>query len=247
MKKILTALAFATMIATTVGADLARIEMGAGSWLQTPYGGATTTEGSTSVLSLDGDYRSNDQSSSKMYFWMLIKHPLPLVPNLRLEYVSIADEGETAGTFNGVPFDATLTIIEMDQYDIIAYYNLVDNTGWASLDAGLGLKVIQSSADIDSINYSATDATVAPILYLRTRSEIPATNIGLEADVKYITNGDTTMYNVRAKIDYTLEFIPTVQPALELGYRIQKYDVDNSDTKIDLEYSGIYAGLMLRF
>lgn len=246
MKKILTGLAFAAMVTATASADLARIEMGTGAWLQTPYGGGTTSD-TSGVLSLDGEYESSKEASSKMYFWMIIKHPVPIVPNLRLEYVSIADEGETTGDVNGLPVVGALTKIDMNQYDIVAYYNLLDNTGWATLDVGLDLKVIQSSADIDSESYDSTDSTVIPLIYLRTRAEIPATNIALEADVKYITNGDATMYDIRAKIDYTIEFIPMVQPALELGYRIQKYDVDDSDTKMDLEYSGIYAGLMLRF
>ncbi len=250
MKKILTSLACVAMLAATANADIARVEMGAGAWMQTPSGGGTTSD-TDGVLSLDGTYESSEKDSSEMYFWMLIKHPVPIVPNIRLEYVSIADEGTTTGTVNGIPAASAPTTIDMQQFDIIPYYNILDNTGWATLDLGLDLKVIQSDADISGLagglSYSASESVVIPLLYVRTRAEIPATNIGLEADVKYITDGDSTMYDIRAKIDYTLDFIPVLQPALEVGYRVQKYDVDDSDTQMDLEYAGVYAGLMVRF
>ena len=54
---------------------------------------------------------------------------------------------------------------------------------------------------------------------------------------------------MRAKVDYTFDFVPVVQPAIEVGYRVQKFDVTSDDdkTKMDMEFSGVYAGLMLRF
>jgi len=249
MKKILTTLVCGAILAATASADIARLEMGAGSWQQTPSGGETTSD-TSGLLSLDGTYESLKEGSSEMYVWMLIKHPIPILPNIRLEYVSIADEGviEAGGTVDATPItiDAPTTI-DMQQFDIIPYYNILDNTGWITLDLGLDLKVIQSDADISSIGYSSDDSDIIPLLYVRTRVEIPATNIGFEADVKYITDGDSTVYDVRAKVDYTLDFIPVIQPAIEVGYRIQKYDIDDSDTQTDLEFSGVYAGVMLRF
>jgi len=252
MKKILTTLAVGAMLATAASADFARVEMGVGSWQQTPSGSLETSD-TSGVLSLEGKYTSAEEDSSEMYFWMLIKHPVPVLPNVRLEYVSIADEGTTTGIVNGIDTDplGSPTTIDMQQFDIIPYYNILDNTGWVTLDLGLDLKVIQSDADISGLagglSYSGSESVVIPLLYVRTRVEIPATNIGLEADVKYITDGDSTVYDIRAKVDYTLDFIPVIQPALEVGYRIQKYDIDDSDTKMDMEYSGVYAGLMLRF
>ena len=252
MKKILTTLVCGAILAATASADIARLEMGAGSWQQTPNGGGTVSN-SFSLLSLDGDYTSDKKDSSEMYLWMLVKHPIPILPNIRLEYVTIADEGVSNGSVNGIDDAVNApTTMEMTQYDIIPYYNILDNTGWITLDLGLDLKVIQSEAVTTGLSgviasNSSDDSTVIPLLYVRTRVEIPATNIGFEADVKYITDGDSTVYDVRAKVDYTLDFIPVIQPALEVGYRVQKFDIDDDDTQVDLEYSGVYAGLMLRF
>jgi len=257
MKKILTSLVTAAVIATTASADFARVEMGAGTWSQSPTGYATRTDGSGS-LSLDGTYTTAEDSSSEIYAWVLVKHPIPILPNVRLEYVSLSDAGLTNGKVNGFQSTSNMpTTLDTKQYDIIPYYNILDNTAWVTLDLGLDLKIVQSDTEIKNIgtgiplapttSYSSSDITVIPLIYVRGRVEIPATNIGLESDVKAITDGTNTVYDIRAKVDYTLDFIPVVQPAIEVGYRVQQIKVDDGDTQIDLNYSGVYAGLMLRF
>ena len=255
MKKILTTLACGAILATTASADFARLEMGAGVWQQTPTS-LINTKDDDGLLSLDGTYEGAEKDSSEMYLWMLIKHPIPILPNIRLEYVSVADEGTTTGTVNGLTAADAPTTIDMHQFDIIPYYNILDNTGWVTLDLGLDLKVVKSDAYVSSLtgggldtSYTSNETLVIPLLYVRSRVEIPATNIGLEADVKYITYDGSTVYDVRAKVDYTLDFFPVVQPAIELGYRVQKLDLEDVDTSttIDMEFSGVYAGVMVRF
>ena len=177
------------------------------------------------------------------------------MPNLRLEYVSIEDSGVASGQFKDFTITSASTALsyEMKQYDIIPYYNILDNTAWITLDLGLDIKIIDASyiAAPSGLftGYSDSVTFALPLLYARGRVEIPATNIGLEADVKYITTGDSTAYDVRAKVDYTLDITPLIQPALEVGYRIQKLDIDESgaDAKLDIDYSGFYVGAMLRF
>jgi len=238
------------MLATSAQADITRVEMGAGAWMQTPEGTITYSEGGA-----NGVYTSNENDNTESYIWVLIKHPIPVLPNIRLEYVSLEDDGIVNGQFKD--FDtlgvSTTMTYDMRQYDIIPYYNILDNTAWITLDLGLDIKVIDISYDVSPsapfTGYNGSETIALPLLYVRGRFEIPSTDIGLEADVKYVTIGDSTVYDVRAKVDYTLYFIPVVQPAIELGYRVQKIDIDESDADatVDLEFSGVYVGLMLRF
>ena len=262
MKKLVTTCALGALLATTASADFARVEVGGGIWQQTPNGYASRTDGD-GALSLNGTYTSSEKEATDTYAWILIKHPVPIIPNLRLEYVTITDEGTTnssgGGSIGGIPLPVGLdvpTTIDITQYDVIPYYNILDNTFWITLDLGLDIKVIESDVHAAAVSagiltfagYSSTDTTVIPLLYARGRVEIPATNIGLEADVKAITDGTNSMYDVRAKVDYTFDFIPIIQPALEVGYRMQKLKVDDgTKAQVDLDYSGVYAGLMLRF
>ena len=258
MKKILTSLAAVVTLASTLSADFARVEMGAGVWGQTPTGYATRTDGD-GVLNLDGTYTSAENDSQEMYAWVLVKHPLPLLPNLRLEYVTVSDEGKTTGHVNGIGVTDSPTTLDTTQYDVIPYYNILDNTFWTTIDLGLDIKVIQSDTVVkagsstlgivssDTTIYDSTDTTVVPLLYVRARVQVPMTGLGAEADVKAISDGTNTLYDIRAKIDYTFDIFPVIQPALEVGYRVQQLTVDDGDTQVDLNYAGVYAGLMLRF
>lgn len=250
MKKVLYTLACGALLASNAMADMARVEMGAGAWMQESKGTATYTDGGA-----DGSYISSEKDSSEPYVWALIKHPVPVLPNLRLEYVSLKDSGVASGQFKDFDITSASTVLSYDvkQYDIIPYYNILDNTAWITLDLGLDIKIIDASytaaPSAPFAGYSDSITFAVPLIYARTRVEIPATDIGLEADIKYITTGDSTVYDARAKVDYTLDFVPVIQPALEVGYRVQKIDIDESgvDAKLDIEFSGFYAGLMLRF
>ena len=256
LNKLLSTIACAAVLATTASADFARVEMGAGMWNQSPSGTSTYDAGS----GVNGIYISNEKDTSSTYAWMLVKHPIPIVPNIRLEYAKSSDEGIATGEFDGfkAPGGATAAL-DIVQYDIIPYYNILDNTFWTTIDLGLDIKVADVNYKADGVtllgfntsvgSYEDSSPLTLPMLYARTRIEIPVTNIGLEADAKYVTYSGSTAYDVRIKADYTLGFIPVVQPGLEVGYRMQKFDLKSNDdkTKVNLDFSGVYVGLMLRF
>lgn len=250
MKKLLSTFACAMALSIPMSADIAKVEMGAGAWMQTPSGSANYN----AIANATGRDTLNEDKDTSSYVWLLIKHPIPILPNIRLEYTSVSETGKATGKWG----DTTIPVagnssLDMKQYDIIPYYNILDNTFWMTLDLGVDLKVVDLDYSINPIDaftgYSYKETFPLPLLYVRARVEIPVTNIGLEADVKYIGNGSSTIYDARAKVDYTLDISPVVQPALEIGYRTQKIKIDESsaDIKTDIDFAGFYAGLMLRF
>ena len=254
MKKLLSIAALAALLGTSAQADFLRVEAGAGAFMGDPSGTMSYKDAATvdAVDSLGYD------STSMPYVWLNVKHPVPVLPNVRIEYTDVNVDGLSKGTFSweggtdNVP-EGAKTTLDLTQYDAILYYNLLDNTFWATLDIGLDIKLIQSSFTVDPTGsyagYDESKDIALPMAYVRTRVQIPATDIGLEADIKYVGYGDSQVYDARIKADYTLDFVPVVQPALEVGYRTQKYDIDESsqDVKVDIEFSGVYVGAMLRF
>ena len=256
MKKILMALAYVGILASSINADVIKVEFGAGAWMQKPKGEISYTD---TANSFDGKDLSTQKEKTQVYAWLLFKHPVPIIPNLRLEYANLENKGVGSGKFKDFDVPTTVpTSLKMTQFDVIAYYNLLDNTFWMTLDLGIDVKISQLTYEaqgvIDNstgltINYSDSATIPLPLAYLRLRAEIPATSIGLESDIKYVTYNGSTVYDFRAKVDYTLDFVPVVQPAIEIGYRVQKFDItaDDDKARIDLEFAGIYAGLMLRF
>jgi len=246
MKKLLSTLACVACLSTVATADFLRIEAGAGAWMQTPSGGLEA-----SIVGNPGSDVSSEIQQTEGYVWVMVKHFVPIVPNLRVEYVSVKNEGSASGKFTD-DFTATgKTSLDMTQYDIIPYYNLLDNTFWITVDVGIDLKMVEmdyKAEDGTANGYSDSFSAPIPMLYLRARTELPLTGFGAEADVKYISYSDTTVYDIRIKLDYTLDFIPVIQPALEVGYRMQKFESNElDDVNLNLDYAGVYAGLMLRF
>lgn len=252
MKKWLSIVALSAMAATTASADFMRVEMGAGAFLAEPSGSIQFSN-ETPVDATDSLGYGSD---SMPYVWLNIKHPVPILPNLRLEYVNVNSNGSGSFTWDGNNLPSgTQSELTLQQYDATLYYNILDNTFWTTLDLGLDIKMVQSQYTISpntSVGYNGYDESkniVVPMAYLRGRVQIPATNFGFEADVKYIGDGTSEISDIRLKADYTLDFVPVVQPALEVGYRIQKFKVqdDGNEVKSDLNYAGAYVGLMLRF
>ena len=255
MKKQLIAASLAVFASGISHADLLRIEGGAGVWQSEPSGKITySVSGVTDTVNASDDLGYKQENIS--YLWLNVKHPVPILPNFRFEYTDPAFEGNAKKTISweGISYSAdSYSKLGVTQTDVVLYYNLLDNTFWTTLDLGLDVKLADFSYELrDSLtsqSYNESASLVIPLLYARTRAQIPGTGIGLEADIKYITTGNTTVYDFRAKVDYTFESVPVVQPAIELGYRTQQFTVDEADydVKTDIDFSGIYAGLMLRF
>ncbi len=253
MKKILLSTLMVSLCSLWLYADLFRIEGAAGAWKADPSGSMNYKNSASFDLQKTLSY----SSETITYAWILVKHPIPALPNLRLEYNDLGYSGVSQkgytweGTTVGVGAKSTLSL---KQYDAILYYNILDNTFWATLDLGLDAKFIKSAFDIndpsDSYRYSASDNVVLPMLYGRLRAELPLTDIGVEADVKWIGYGSVDAYEIRIKADYTFDTF-LIEPMIELGYRTLVVNIDSGDYDIDgsldADFSGLYLGVGIRY
>jgi outer membrane protein len=248
MKKMLSALFASALLSCAASADIVRVEAGGGAWMQKPSGSVSYTTSTES-----GSDTSTEKEKTLGYAWLYIKHPVPVLPNLRLEYSSVQSKGDVEIV---EPIGAPVTTSEFDAqaYDAILYYNLLDNTFWTTVDLGLDVKMLDYEYDVAPTvatpdGYSKSGTLFVPMGYLRGRLEVPATGIGFEGVGSFITYNDVTFVDARIKVDYTLDFVPVVQPGIEVGYRIQKvkYDQDDSAIAADVDFSGVYVGAMLRF
>ncbi len=225
VKKLWTALLVAAMMAVSVQADFIRIEGAVGAMFAEPGGSFELPGGND--LELKDDLGIDTQTD--LYFWAFLKHPLPVVPNVRIEYLGLNHDPDGADSFR------------VNEVDGILYYNFLDNLLWITLDVGLDIKYVTTDSDtMDSEN------TSLGLLYGRLRFE-PLDWLGIETVVTATNYSDNKGYDARLKIDGTLTFVPLIQPAVELGYRIHKIQYKLGDVIDKGEYSGIYAGVMVRF
>lgn len=261
MSKILSGLLLAGLLGVSAQADLLRVEMGAGVWQNELDGSITSPDlAGTGFDTFDTDLLNYDKETTG-YVWMYVKHPVPVLPNLRLEYASVDYSGTSTQTFtyDGVDYAANAkTNTTLDQFDIIMYYNILDNTAWTTIDLGLDIKLIDSAFTVagddllgNPVSVDESEMLPVPMAYARGRVEIPGTDIGIEASGKYTAYKDTKITDYSIKVDYTLVDILPVDVGLEAGYRVQQLDIDGSDfsidTTVDIDVSGVFAGAVVRF
>ncbi len=255
MSKILSGLLFAGLLSASVQADVVRVEMGAGVW-SNEFSGAVSSTGVVDPITAD---ELGYDKENKGYAWLYVKHPIPVLPNLRLEYAAVDFSGTSkTPTFDykGVTYTANAkTDLTLDQIDAIMYYNLLDNTGWTTIDLGLDIKVVQ--AEFNARQSDGSDAVQEketlplPMAYGRLRFELPGTDLGIEGTAKYTAYKDSKVTDYTIKADYILVDLLPVDIGVEVGYRFQQYDIDGTDfdidTSLDIEVDGIFAGATIKF
>ncbi len=253
MKRLFTIAATTALLATAANADVMRIEGAVGVW-QTDPTGTMKYDGNTEFDLVDD---AGLDTSTNTYLWVYLKHPIPILPNIRLEYVNPTFDGKVGSIeWDGNTYASVNNTLALTQYDTVLYYNILDNTFWSTIDLGLDIKYIdgsyklkESSGTSPAINESFSLAV--PLAYGRARVQLPVTNIGIEAIARGMSYSNNTVVDAQIKIDYTMDFIPVVQPGLELGYRYQEVKLDGGsiglDANIDATFSGVYGGIMVRF
>ena len=90
---------------------------------------------------------------------------------------------------------------------------------------GFDIKYVTTQYYVPDLGVDETSDSVIPMAYLRGRVEAPFAPLSLESDIKYITDGESTVYDARIKIDFIFEMDAALEPGIELGYRIQKFKV----------------------
>jgi outer membrane protein len=275
MKKIVVSLATLAALSSTVSADFLRVEVGGGMWSQEKNSGDVKVV--ESISGVEAVYNSKKETESGVYAWAYIKHFVPVIPNLRLEYSEISDSGVSSGKYFGQSVDNIPTDVDMKQLEFVPYYNILDNTFWITLDLGLDIKVIdldynarlseskitadtpfgKYTADAPLDDYSSSISLPVPLGYARVRGQLPITGLAAEGSIKYLSVSDigdvkeATISDFSIKVDYTFDITPLVQPGLEIGYRqvIVDVDYDDGDKSLftDIDMSGLYFGAMLRF
>ena len=265
MKTLLKTTIISTLLATTaLNADFIRVDAGAGMWIANTKGQIDLKDDSIDLVDTLGYTTSNSG-----YAWILFKHFLPVIPNVRLEYTSLSYDGKVdlldgkTLPWDGVDIPSNVSnTLTINEYDAILYYNILDNTFWTTIDLGLDVKMLDASFQLDPLSANGTEVysgyetpsqiVPLPMAYVRARVEIPFSGVGVEADVKFLKLGDSQVIDARAKVDYTLGITPLIQPGIELGYRVQQINIDATKLEsslpvLNLEFSGLYFGAMLRF
>jgi outer membrane protein len=230
-------------------ADLAGLHAGYARWDQ-GYSGLLRSQGaSASDIDLDRDLALADRQGKML--WLNVEHPLPFLPNFRVERTALNTQGERILSqslhFGGETFAAGTRIssqFDLDHDDLILYYEVLDNV--VSVDIGIDVKAFDGGLTVASNGrrgHARIDGQL-PLLYLHAETLLPG-NLLLVGQISALDVQDTEIRDQRLAIRASL----SDSMGIEFGERRLRVTLDDQDEDLtgNAEFSGRYLALTLSF
>jgi len=191
-------------------------------------------------LNLDSDTNANLSA----YF----EHPVPVLPNVRLNYTRIeqSGRGELSTEFDFIQDGAEVdSDLDLNQFDVTLYYEVLDN--WANLDLGVtarnldGELVVREQVTGGEVSKTEVDGVI-PMGYLAARFDLPLTGVSVGGEANLISFDGDSVYDYNAYGQYELSLLQ-----LRAGYRQISIDYEDSDDRLDIELGGPFVSAGLTF
>jgi outer membrane protein len=190
-------------------------------------------------LDLDSDANANLSA----YF----EHPVPVLPNVRLNYTRIEQSGRgeiSTGPFDGVTGEVDSNL-DLDQFDVTLYYEVLDN--WVNLDLGLtarnldGELIVQETGIGGEVSRTEVNGVI-PMGYLAARFDLPFTGVSVGGEANVISFDGDSVYDYNAYGQFELSLLQ-----LRAGYRQMGIDYEDSNDRLDIEMGGPFVSAGLTF
>lgn len=225
MKKLFVATALtAGLVSMPLQAEILGAGVGAGIWNQSYSGQASINN--TQII--DGnEFKSNKNN----YVWGYLNHPIPVLPNVKLEYAQV----DTTQNNN---------LLNLDQTDLTLYWGLPVPV----VDLDFGLTVKKFDGKLVGNNETEKVDALVPMGYLSLKAPLPFVPVTLGADTKVISYNGSSIND--SKITARWDVVDSVvKLGVELGYRKQNIDIDGfgQDVRADMSIDGWFAGVALVF
>lgn len=269
MKNLLKTITLSAAFATAASAvPLIDGGVGVGQWtMDTPTGTLDAIVNSKPLVNLDLANSAGFGSTNATYAFAYIEHPIPIIPNFRLEYMDPSFDGNLATLeYDGNTYASADNTLNLQQIDAMFYYDLFGYLPTSLIpfvdlkfDFGLGAKAIDGSYAVTVTGVDIPSVPVTMLMpYAFINPRVEAFGIGLDVMYKYLGSGGlykSGMDELSVSIDYKLGFIPFVQPGIEVGYKTQNIKLDSDDLgldsgvvlNLDTGFTGVYYGLILEF
>lgn len=170
----------------------------------------------------------NKDTESTYQVGIYFEHPVPLIPNIRLD---LTPEASFSGS-NGI---LGTNKVSVNQTDITPYYEILDNV--IDLDIGMTFKVLDVTVE-GTTNQHLNQ--VIPMGYVAAGADIPGTGLRIAGDLKYIkVNGDSfTDTRIKAVLDLSAGL------QAQAGYRYESLKItDHYNVNGDVKFEGPFIGV----
>lgn len=242
MRKLILALGGSLIIAApVVSADVLGVGANISYWDSDLSGTAGKNNDAVDVEN-DLDLDSDTNANLSAYF----EHPVPVLPNVRLNYTRIeqSGRGDLSTQFDVVSGEVD-SDFDLDQFDVTLYYEVLDN--WVNLDLGLTARNLDGELIVRETRtggqVSETEVSgVVPMGYLAARFDLPLTGVSVGGEANLISFDGDSVYDYNAYGQYELSLLQ-----LRAGYRQISIDYEDSDDRLDIELGGPFVSAGLTF
>jgi len=229
------------------GDTLFGVYAGAGTWQQ-GFSGGVASGGEEIDIEDDLDI-GNDTNN---VFYVALEHGIPVIPNFRIAHADVSGNGRNlltrTITFNGEVFTVAEDVaseVALTQTDAVLYYEILDNV--VSLDVGLAGRWVDGEVEVSSSTEvaGAEFKGVLPMLYARTRIDLPFTGLWAGAEAMGLAYDDHQLLDANAQVGWE----SPLGLGAEIGWRTMHLELDSIDEidSADIDISGPYAALNFHF
>ncbi len=251
MKKLSIAILMSTgIVGTSFAVPLIDLDVGVG-YINLSPSGWVKYKGTQ--VDVKDDLKLGDSNNVNAY----VQIGLPVLPNIKLEYLPTNYEGSGTVTIpftfagktytTGVPID---TKLKLDQYDLSLFYNIP--LPFITPRLGLAVKYLDGYAYVKApvVGKGKADVT-APIPMVYAGAHVSLPGIPIEADVegKGIAYQGNSLIDIKGMGMFTLVGIPLIGKAyIGAGYRYQRLKLDDIDSLYsDIKFKGFFGEVGVSF
>lgn len=173
----------------------------------------------------------------------LVEHPVPVLPNVRLGYTLIQQDGRGTVNYGDVNGDAR-SEFDLDQLDLTLYYEVLDN--WINLDLGLTVRDLSAELLLTETATSEQEqikvSGALPMGYVAARFDLPFTGVSAGVQGNVISFDGDSIHDLDAYGQYEIAVLQ-----LRLGYRQMAVDYEDDNNLLDVSLGGPYASIGVDF
>lgn len=242
MRKLMVVATGAVLLAShQVHADVVGLGANVSYW-DSGLSGQAATGGDLVDLENDLNLDSDSNANSTLY----LEHPIPVLPNVRVNYTQIQLDGtgQVSVDFDGISAGANVqSELDIQQLDLTLYYEVLDN--WVNLDLGLTARDLSGELTVSesAANKSETKIdAVVPMGYLAARFDLPFTGVSVGAEGNFISFDGDSVHDFNAYGQYEISVLQ-----LRAGYRQMAIDYEDDSDRLDVELDGPFISAGVAF
>ncbi|MBR9870060.1 MAG: TIGR04219 family outer membrane beta-barrel protein [Gammaproteobacteria bacterium] len=190
----------------------------------------------------------NMSSDGNANFTANFEHPIPVLPNVRLNYTDISQSGRGKigpSKFGDIVNADVNSELDIEQLDATFYYEVLDN--WVNLDLGLTVRkfdgelIVRDTRGFYDVSETKVDA-VLPLGYASVRFDLPFTGVSVGGEGNVISYSGDSLYDVNVYGQFDVAVL-----RLRAGYREMAIDYEDDDDRLDVKLSGPFASIGVDF